>query len=272
MEAKAKGLDLREELRILEEIIPESERNITIDSLISKFSDQHSVIGVLMSFMGDLDLQPDLTDYGYTNYSVPTKLYLPEDAIIAEKLRLLRRTAAILRLKDAMENHKAGMPLRAEYGKRYGLIRNDETREIILDIFDKDHVQQGSIIIYKKTLLIGNSYEPQLVVIRYSGDFAGEPGMFYEATEDLATRGQIASLLVQEYDEATVVSPDMYDFSYMLPGKPIDEKLIHICNIPYEKRDLVRGLSLGLHPERIAEIREEKYPVGSARKKHGALQ
>ena len=275
MEAKDKGTDLCEELRILEEIVPEAERNITIDSLINKFSNQHSLIGILMSFMGDLDLQPDLSDYGYTNYSVPVKLYLPEDAIIAEKLKLLRRTAALIRLKDAIENHQAGLPLRTEFGKRYGLIRNDETGELVLDIFNKDHVQQASIIIYKKMVLVDGSYEPQCVAIRYSGDFAGEPGMFYEVVEDLATRGQLASLSIHEYDEASVISSlgiNTYDFGVMLPGSPMDRHSVDVCDVPYEKRDLVRGLSLGLHPERIAEICKEENPIGSARKKHSALQ
>jgi hypothetical protein len=225
-----------------------------------------------MSFMGDLDLHPDLFYYGYTNYSVPVKLYLPEDAIIAEKLRLLRRTAAILRLKSDIEDNHKGMPLKSVYGERRGLIRKDANGETILDLFDKDHVQKGSIIIYKQTVLVDKSYEPQLVVIRYSGDFAGEPGMFYEVTENLATRGKIASLSSCEYDETSVLSPDMYDFSYVIPGEPMDTKLIHICDVSYEKKDLIRGLSLGLHPERIAEIYGEKTPVGKGRVKESTLQ
>ena len=276
MENIVKSKSLPEELEELERIIPAESIDITIDNIINKFSNQSSATDVMIGFMEDLELEFDLACleyYGYKNYSVPTHLYQIGDPLlcVVEKLRVLRKAAAIIRLQDDIENNNVVLPLKSENGKYYGSIRNNEDGELVLDVFNNDRVQQVSIIVHNKKLLEDNSYEPQSVVIRYSGDFAGESGMFYEIVEDLALLSQISSLSISAYDEYSVLSPEMYDFSYMLPGKPIDEKVINICQISNEKKDLGK-LSLGLHPDKISEICGEENPIGSARRKKGTLQ
>lgn len=254
------GRTLTEELKRLERMIPESEKGLTMDDIILSFADK-SVIARIMEIRGDLDLQFDLSSYGYPEYILSSRSYQDEGSTIAEKLRKLRRVAALIRLRDDIENNNAGLPLIG------GIIRRTEDGSLILKVFD-NKLPVAAVLVRKQVVLEDGSYEPQEIFMRYSGRFSGESGKFYEATEQLTRYGQLTSVSFHSYDEGSVLRKDIYDFSNPINAEPIDSHRIIIADIPYDKKDSIGGISFGLHPNRVETVASEEYPSGSARRKH----
>jgi hypothetical protein len=262
--------DLETELSELEKSLPEEAKDLTIDSVLSNFAD-HTMTGRVLEVCFDLDLQFDLTPYGFEDYTVSKNSYGTNEAFnVAERLRKLRRANAILKAKNS-----GILTFRTTDGLFSATAKKNESGEVLLRVFESETaIHMASIFIGKLVILSDESYEPQTVIIRYTGDFIGKSGEFYEANEQLGRCAQILKVNFTSFDLPK--DPDLTEylncFSSSIDLQEISSCEIHPCDLSINSRDLVGGMSIGFHPERVKTIISEENPIGTAKKKYGALQ
>lgn len=236
------------------------------DYVLSNFCES-DMINSLLEACSCFDLQVDLSPYGYTEYSVSRKTYDKEEEYQeAERIRRLKKSSAILKSQNSgvLTFKSVNCKLKAKATKT-------DSGDIFLKIFrSKDRLHIASVLIGQSPKLADDSYDMRTVIIRYNGELVARPGFFYEAVETMSRYGPVEKLNFTVFDGSADPREYLRNFSNVIDLDEISSNEIFPRELSFDKMDLVRGMSIGFHPERVeAILSSDEYPNGGARRKIG---